>query len=268
MGVQNWVFIGDPFIAHDIYMVNGAKTSGRPLGSYGSDIYAMKGRYVKYAHTYTHTHTDKIRQKLTFFCSLVGLSLQPTIKSGRTQEQQVKSMGCVIAEHIIWLYYLLVVLTILAQNKVDEYGDELRFEAESLIDGLTQDGEDIDPMEKVHCAAYNCIMRTAFATRAESSDDSVFQEILHLIDVGGKYAGSFGYLSIYLPWMAWYDWITRKTPSMKHFIRTYRDDVFKKLTDNALKQDQDCMAKNLYKLKDEFGLDDLDIMVTLSTYTR
>jgi hypothetical protein len=55
MGVQNWVVIGDPFIAHDIFMMNGAKTSGRPLGSYGSDIYAMKGRYV------IHTLTDKVQ---------------------------------------------------------------------------------------------------------------------------------------------------------------------------------------------------------------
>lgn len=38
MGVQDWVFISDPNIAHDIFVSQGAITSGRPIINFDSCI--------------------------------------------------------------------------------------------------------------------------------------------------------------------------------------------------------------------------------------
>lgn len=45
MGVQDWIFIGDPQIAHDIFVSNGASTSGRPHTTFGYDIAGAGERY-------------------------------------------------------------------------------------------------------------------------------------------------------------------------------------------------------------------------------
>lgn len=47
MGVQNWVFIGDANMAHDIFVTHGAATSGRPFFTFGSGIVGEGGRYVR-----------------------------------------------------------------------------------------------------------------------------------------------------------------------------------------------------------------------------
>lgn len=36
MGVQDWVFIGDPEMAHELFMSKGSVTSGRPFFTYGT----------------------------------------------------------------------------------------------------------------------------------------------------------------------------------------------------------------------------------------
>jgi hypothetical protein len=38
MGIQDWVFISDPNIAHDIFVSQGAITSGRPFITFGNGI--------------------------------------------------------------------------------------------------------------------------------------------------------------------------------------------------------------------------------------
>ncbi|CAO3576608.1 unnamed protein product [Absidia cylindrospora] len=222
MGKQQWIMISDPFIGHDIFMTHGAKTSGRPTGSYGYDIYAYNGRGIVFAD-----NTKK------------------------------------------WKNTRTAVLSILAQNKVDEYGDVLSFEADALIDSLVQNNKngeepDINPMKMVHWAAYNCIMRTCFSTRASSPDDPLFLETLDFIDQGGKYAGAFGYLGTFFPWLTWFDKLAQKTEKMQHFVSSYRDRIFNKLIADSLQQENDCLAKGLHKLMDEFELDDLDILVTMS----
>ncbi|KAL0097279.1 cytochrome P450 [Phycomyces blakesleeanus] len=48
MGVQSWVLINDPLIAHDVFMRNGAKTSRRPIHSFTTGLYSKGGRGVSF----------------------------------------------------------------------------------------------------------------------------------------------------------------------------------------------------------------------------
>ncbi|KAI9486152.1 MAG: cytochrome P450 [Benjaminiella poitrasii] len=49
MGVQNWVFISDPYIAHDVFVSQGTLTSGRPYLTFGNGISGVGGRGIVFA---------------------------------------------------------------------------------------------------------------------------------------------------------------------------------------------------------------------------
>jgi hypothetical protein len=44
MGCQDWVIVDDPFLAHKIFVTNGADTSFRPYTTYSYEYYSFKGR--------------------------------------------------------------------------------------------------------------------------------------------------------------------------------------------------------------------------------
>ncbi|KAI7867264.1 cytochrome P450 [Spinellus fusiger] len=48
MGVQDFIFISDPTIAHEIFNVNGSITTSRPPNKYAEEIYSMYGRGLAY----------------------------------------------------------------------------------------------------------------------------------------------------------------------------------------------------------------------------
>ncbi|KAG1192538.1 hypothetical protein G6F35_013622 [Rhizopus arrhizus] len=46
MGVQDWVFIGDPEMAHELFMSKGSVTSGRPFFTYGTGYHGEGERGI------------------------------------------------------------------------------------------------------------------------------------------------------------------------------------------------------------------------------
>lgn len=44
MGVQNWIMVNDPILAHKIFVVRGAETSHRPYNTYAHSNTALGGK--------------------------------------------------------------------------------------------------------------------------------------------------------------------------------------------------------------------------------
>lgn len=44
MGCQDWIIVDDPFLAHKIFVTNGADTSFRPYTTYSYEYYSFKGK--------------------------------------------------------------------------------------------------------------------------------------------------------------------------------------------------------------------------------
>jgi hypothetical protein len=44
MGVQNWMFISHPVLAHDIFVTRGMSTSGRPYVTFGNGVHGEGNR--------------------------------------------------------------------------------------------------------------------------------------------------------------------------------------------------------------------------------
>ncbi|KAI9282683.1 cytochrome P450 [Sporodiniella umbellata] len=68
MATKNWLFIGDPKIAHDIFVVKGLASSGRPYLRYGRDIYSRGHRGIVFMDN------DKVWKKSR---SAAGNALSP-----------------------------------------------------------------------------------------------------------------------------------------------------------------------------------------------
>jgi hypothetical protein len=46
MGVQTWIMIGDPTLAHELFVSNGIESNGRLYTTYGSKYYSAGQRYL------------------------------------------------------------------------------------------------------------------------------------------------------------------------------------------------------------------------------
>lgn len=44
MGVQTWIIVDDPYLAHKIFVTNGADTSFRPPNVFGDEHYSFHGK--------------------------------------------------------------------------------------------------------------------------------------------------------------------------------------------------------------------------------
>lgn len=46
MGVQKFVMVSDPYLAHEIFVTKGTSTSDRPYNTYMTDYYSHGSRYI------------------------------------------------------------------------------------------------------------------------------------------------------------------------------------------------------------------------------
>lgn len=44
MGIQTWIMIDDPVLAHKVFVTNGAEASYRPHNAYSHNIYSLGGK--------------------------------------------------------------------------------------------------------------------------------------------------------------------------------------------------------------------------------
>ncbi|KAI9282633.1 cytochrome P450 [Sporodiniella umbellata] len=80
MGLQNWVFIGDREAAQNIYVTNGAKSSGRPFSTFNYHIHSQGTR--GFAFIDTNKYWKVSRTAFASFFSVSGVDdLYDTIKN-------------------------------------------------------------------------------------------------------------------------------------------------------------------------------------------
>jgi hypothetical protein len=78
MGVQDWVFIGDIHMAHELFVKHGSATSGRQNHTFANKIYGEGERYVELEPK----NIQKLKQVLEVLYSM------SSEKTGRALEQQ------------------------------------------------------------------------------------------------------------------------------------------------------------------------------------
>lgn len=86
---------------------------------------------------------------------------------------------------------------------------------------------------------------------------------MHYVETSLKYGEAEGDLSQFMPIFRYLDVLIGKRRILADFINNYRDPLFKRLIKEACASDTDCMIKSFIALKEEYELDDKDIIVIM-----
>lgn len=155
----------------------------------------------------------------------------------------------------------------MAPKNVDRFSDILEREADYIVKYLiaaTIANGHVDTVKPLQSASMNVVLTTCLGMRAESVLDPLFKEVVAVTDEGMKLAGAAEDMSSFLPILSVLDILFRKERRMRNFAENKRNPLYRRLIREALASDKDCLLKSLYELKDQYNLDDDDIMVTIS----
>ncbi|CAO3593213.1 unnamed protein product [Absidia cylindrospora] len=177
-----------------------------------------------------------------------------------------KGIACANADKR-WKKARTAALNVLAPQRVNEFVDLIMMEADNLVDQLlteTKRHGQIDPGTTMNASALNVILTTVFGKRVKSVDDPLFKEIMHFVDLSMKYGEAEGDLSQYMPIFGYLDFIAGKKRVFSDFVSKVRDPLFSRLIQEAAESETDCLIKSFLDLKEEFNLDDKDLIVIMS----
>ncbi|CAO3670528.1 unnamed protein product [Rhizopus stolonifer] len=79
MGVQRWVFVSDPEMAHDLFVTRGASTSSRPYFTFGNGVHAPDNRGIVFAD-YSRSWKNARSAVLNILSPKSVDSLRPTLE--------------------------------------------------------------------------------------------------------------------------------------------------------------------------------------------
>lgn len=150
---------------------------------------------------------------------------------------------------------------------MDRFSEIIINEANYIVEHLIADTKrsgHVEPFKPLQSATMNVVLMVCLGMRVPSAQDPFFKEIIDVVDRGIKYCGADNDMSAFLPILSALDILVRKERTLKHYIETERNPLFRRLIQHGLEVDKDCFVKTLYALKDEYDLDDDGILVMMS----
>ncbi|KAI9319319.1 cytochrome P450 [Dichotomocladium elegans] len=167
-----------------------------------------------------------------------------------------------------WKNLRSAALSILSPKSVNEFGHILLSEADALVDDLIERGaEGFDPERRLKLTSLNYVLNTIFGTRVASERDPLFVAIDDFLEEGLVLGGPHNDIGGYLPSLGFVDKLLGREKMFRDFIKKKRDPIFSRLIKIATDSDKDCLVKRLMEKKDEYGLEDVDIMIASNDLT-
>ncbi|KAI9282732.1 cytochrome P450 [Sporodiniella umbellata] len=161
--------------------------------------------------------------------------------------------GIVFSEYgPIWKNNRKAALATLRPAAIDKYSEVLEFEIEDFMKRIAEiekKGEAFDPCRELQLTSMNVILTVLCAKRFTNTEDPTYRSILSVVERGVFYGGIAGDLGSYLPSLSWIGSLFGIQKSLKNLLND-RDTHYEKLIKDALESDKDCIAKELYKLKE------------------
>lgn len=154
---------------------------------------------------------------------------------------------------------------------VNEYSNVHLSEADILVDDLIKMGggaQGIYPEKLLKKTSLNYVLDTCFGIRVSSEEDPLFKAINTFIDEGLVLGAPVNDLGAIFPALSFVDKLLRRDNMFATFIKEKRDPLFHSLIKQAASGDRDCLIKRLVDNKEEYGLDDDDILVAACRYLK
>lgn len=167
-----------------------------------------------------------------------------------------------------WKNARTVILNILSPKSVAGFDRVLQREADNCVNHLLEQTElhgDVNPLSFMRCSSLNVILAAGFGISGVSSpEDPMYKEIIEIVELGLHYTSVLGDFSSYFPILSFLDVIFRKERKMRAFLDDLSRPMFRKLIQAARDSDQDSLVKKLDLIKEEFEIDEKNIIVIMS----
>lgn len=233
-GVQNWVFIGDPEAAHEIFVSKGSISSGRPYLTYGNGIHGEGHRYV--------IILNREGTKVCMYRGIAFIDYDKSWKNARTASLNMLSPKSIDGLHE-------------AIERETEYGVNL------LITESHKQGS-INPVDYTRLTAINFVLSTVFGIKGiQHIEDPLYKEIVHTMERHVENISAVGDISAYLPILSFLDVIFRKERNLKKFVEKEHRPLYRRLTKMARESDQPNLVKKLDEIKDSLDIDEENIVI-------
>ena len=144
-------------------------------------------------------------------------------------------------------------------------------EADMLVDELIKtsgESQGIDPEKLLKKTSLNYVLDTCFGMRVPSEKDPLFKAINTFIDEGLVLGGPHNDLGAIFPALSFVDKLLGRDNMFATFIKEKRDPLFVPMIQQAASGECDCLIKRLVDNKEEYGLDDDDILVAACKYLK
>lgn len=161
---------------------------------------------------------------------------------------------------------------------VDTYTDVIRNEMANIattLASITERDGSVDPMQTCHLATTNVILLTCFATRYPSSDHPKFLKLVEFVKGHLTRSSVMNDVGAIFPFLRWFDIIFRQDSKLRAFVKEYRDAPLQELIADARASDKPSMVKTVDQYKEQYKIDDWDIIcffceccATMGFYTR
>ncbi|KAG1642294.1 hypothetical protein G6F44_004971 [Rhizopus delemar] len=221
MGVQDWVFIGDPEMAHELFMSKGSVTSGRPFFTYGTGYHGQGER------------------------GIVFTDYGKPWKNTRTAALDVLSPNTV---------------DILQETIARETGNGVELMIKDAFEAQEKN-ESINPLAYTRLTAMSIILATVFGIDgAKSVEDPLYKRIISGMEENAHYISLVGDLSAYFPVLSFLDVLFRKERKMKNFVENSSRPLYRHLVQLARLSDRPSLVKNLDEIKDSLKIDEQNIV--------
>ncbi|KAL0096762.1 hypothetical protein J3Q64DRAFT_1709302 [Phycomyces blakesleeanus] len=162
-----------------------------------------------------------------------------------------------------------IALSILSPKYVDRYLGVLENIASCTVELMKQETDrdgSVFPMPFIQMATFSAMIKSIFARPLHLDNDPVVKEIIYIMENELKFAGPAGDLGSFFPNFAWANSLFQKKKKMEALVAR-RDELYKMLIKDALNSEEDCLVKQAYQMKEEYGLDDNDLIVMMSDMT-
>ncbi|KAI9246447.1 cytochrome P450 [Phascolomyces articulosus] len=158
--------------------------------------------------------------------------------------------------------------TILGTKGVDQNMYIIESEAaritKMLLEGSANNGN-INITKYMQLAPLNVILRTCFGKSVTSIDDPLFLAIVETIDATVKWGAPRQDMGSFLPaFSKIFELFMGTEEHMQHYTYEVRNPLFRRLIQEAVKNDTPCFAKVMHRLKEEDEFEEDDIIVFMS----
>ncbi|KAL0075192.1 cytochrome P450, partial [Phycomyces blakesleeanus] len=152
---------------------------------------------------------------------------------------------------------------ILSPKYVDKFQSALVSTVDTVFKLMREEAEingSVNPAKYFYMTTYSSILTAVFGKTVQSLDDPNLKDITFFVDHSNKYVTPIGALGSYLPHFEWIYRFTQHKAQMNAIVEV-RDKLFTKLLHEAVSGDIDCLAKKLFMLKEEYNLDEMDLII-------